>query len=111
MKLAATYGDAWNTVWHMSAAEVAQAYAEFKKACAEVGRGPATVQLTAGTMVKLLRPGEDAWLENGITGSPEEIARKLQQFAEVGVDHLLVMIDPPDLIGLERFSRVVELLE
>ncbi|MGE5138533.1 MAG: LLM class flavin-dependent oxidoreductase [Rudaea sp.] len=110
MRLAATYADAWNTVWHTDAQQVQEAYTRLKAACAEVGRGVATIQLTAGTAVKLLRAGEEPWLDNGITGTPEEIAARLQQFAAVGVQHLLVMIDPPDMVGLERFSRVVELM-
>ncbi len=110
LRLAATYADAWNTVWHTDARQVQEAYTRLKAACAEVGRGVGTIELTAGTAVKLLRSGEEPWLDNGITGTPEEIAARLQQFADVGVQHLLVMIDPPDLVGLERFSRVVELM-
>ncbi len=110
LRLAAQYADAWNTVWHLSAAKVQEAYTGFKRACVEVGRDPATAELTAGTMVKLLRPGEDAWLDDGISGSPQEIADRLAEFGQVGVQHLLVMIDPPDLVGLERLARVVELL-
>ncbi len=110
LRLAAQYANAWNTVWHLNAAKVQEAYTGFKRACVEIGRNPATVELTAGTMVKLLRPGEEAWLDEGITGSSQEIADRLAQFANVGVQHLLVMIDPPDLVGLERLARVVELL-
>ncbi|MGB8648569.1 MAG: LLM class flavin-dependent oxidoreductase [Anaerolineae bacterium] len=110
LRLAAWYGDAWNTVWHLSAAKVQDACLGFKKACVEVGRDPAAVQLTAGTMVKLLRPGEEAWLDDGISGTPQEIADRLAEFAHVGVQHLMIMIDPPDLVGLERLARVIELL-
>ncbi len=110
LRIVAQYADAWNTVWHLSAAKVAEAYTGFKRACVEVGRGVGTVELTAGTMVNLLRPGEERWLDEGISGSPQQIADRLGEFAQVGVAHLLVMIDPPDLIGLERLARIIELM-
>ncbi len=110
LRLVAQYADAWNTVWHLSAAKVAEAYTGFKKACVEVGRGIGTIELTAGTMVNLLRPGEEKWLDEGISGSSQQIADRLAEFANVGVQHLLVMIDPPDLLGLERLARVIELM-
>ena len=110
LRLVAQYADAWNTAWHLDPARVKERYEQLLEACATIGRDPATIEVTAGTIVNLRRPGEEAWLDEGISGSPEEIANVLKSFADVGVMHLIVMIDPPGVVGIERFSRVVELL-
>src|SRR2546429_5643206 len=58
LQLTARYADAWNTAWHMEPAVVKVRYEEFKEACVLVGRDPANVELTVGTEVKFLSPGE-----------------------------------------------------
>jgi hypothetical protein len=65
--------------------------------------------LTAGTVVSL-QPGENAAPEKVISGSPKEIASRLQGFADVGVTHLIVRLDPLSVSHIEQFGRIVELL-
>lgn len=111
LRLVAQYADAWNTAWHTDIAAFQQAQQQFLDACAAVGRDPATIEVTSGSHVSLLQPGEQASSPRpGIVGSPEEIAERLQAFADVGVDHLVVILDPIGIRGIERFGRVVELL-
>src|SRR5207248_10639579 len=110
LRVVAQYANAWNTAWHADPTKVKERYEQLLEACAEVGRDPATIELTVGTVVNLRQPGEEEWLGNAISGSPEEIANTLRSFADVGVAHLIVMIDPPGIAGIERFSRIVELL-
>jgi probable F420-dependent oxidoreductase len=111
LRLIAQYADAFNTVWHKTADKVEQAYQPMLEACAEVGRDPATLTLTAGTFAHILAPGEarpdDA---TGICGSPEEVAVAMRGFAAVGVRHLVVIVSPEDVRGIERFGKVIELL-
>ena len=107
LQLVARYADAWNTAWHVEPAVVKERYEQFKKVCAAVGRDPATIELTVGTAVKLLQSGPS---EKVISGSPEEIASRLQGFADVGVGHLIVALEPQGVAAIERFGRVVELL-
>jgi alkanesulfonate monooxygenase SsuD/methylene tetrahydromethanopterin reductase-like flavin-dependent oxidoreductase (luciferase family) len=109
-QLIARYADAWNTAWHVESTVVKERYEQFKKVCAAVGRDPATIELTAGTVVRLLESSKDATAEKAISGSSEEIAIRLQSFADVGVSHLIVVLDPPGVAGIEQFGRVVELL-
>ncbi len=117
LQLAARYADGFNTVWHESPGGAIPNLDAFRQACAEVGRDPATAELTVGTFADLLAPGEadknDARNddEKHITGSAEEIAEALAGFADIGTQHLIVILDPPDLRGIERFARVVELLD
>jgi alkanesulfonate monooxygenase SsuD/methylene tetrahydromethanopterin reductase-like flavin-dependent oxidoreductase (luciferase family) len=109
LQIVARYADAWNTAWHVDPAVVKQRYEELKEACAVVGRDPAAIELTAGTVVSL-QPGENAAPEKVISGSPKEIASRLQGFADVGVTHLIVRLDPLSVSHIEQFGRIVELL-
>jgi probable F420-dependent oxidoreductase len=110
LQLTARYADAWNTAWHMESTVVKERYAEFKEACVVVGRDPANVELTVGTEVKLLSQGEQADPTKAISGSPEEIAHRFQSFAEVGVTHLIVTVEPLGFESIEQLGRVVQLL-
>jgi alkanesulfonate monooxygenase SsuD/methylene tetrahydromethanopterin reductase-like flavin-dependent oxidoreductase (luciferase family) len=108
LQLVARYADAWNTAWHIDPAVVKQRYEEFQQACAAVGRDPATIELTVGTEVRL-KPGIDSSSEKAISGSAEEIARRLQDFAGVGAHHLIVALDPVTPASIEQFGHIVEL--
>ena len=109
LRLVARYADAWNTAWHVDPAVVKQRYEELQQACAAVGRDPATIELTVGTEVRL-QPPEDASSEQAISGSAEEIARQLQDFASVGASHLIVALDPLTPASIQQFGHIVELL-
>jgi alkanesulfonate monooxygenase SsuD/methylene tetrahydromethanopterin reductase-like flavin-dependent oxidoreductase (luciferase family) len=112
LRLVAQYADIWNTAWHSDVEVFKQAYQPFLDACAAVGRDHTTIEVTSGIQISLIQPGEQAFLdEKALAGSPEELAERLQTFADAGVDHLLVMLDPFGVPGIERFSRVVESLD
>jgi probable F420-dependent oxidoreductase len=109
LRLIAKYADAWNTVWHRWPAGVEKVYPDMVKACEEEGRDPATLELTAGTFVKLLGPGEARDEDyKGIQGEAEEVAEGLSGFAKIGVKHLNVVIEGSDITGFERFGKVME---
>ena len=111
LELIARHADAWNTVWHKTAEGVTKAYPSLLEACEKVGRDPKTLTLTAGTMARVLAPGE-ARVEAGpaIQGDAEEVADGLRAFAEAGVEHLVLVIEPDSVSATERFARVIELL-
>lgn len=111
LRMVATYADAWNTVWHRQAQGVTSAYAPMVEACEAVGRDPKTLELTAGTFARILAPGEAKPEDTKtICGEVEEVAQALATFANAGVKHLNVIIDPNDLRGVERFAPVLEIL-
>jgi probable F420-dependent oxidoreductase len=109
LQLVARYADAWNTAWHIDPAVVQERHQQLQAACAEAGRDPATITLTAGTAVRL-QPTESSETERAITGSPEEIARQLNAFAGVGVAHLIVILDPLTVKTIEQFGRIAEMV-
>jgi alkanesulfonate monooxygenase SsuD/methylene tetrahydromethanopterin reductase-like flavin-dependent oxidoreductase (luciferase family) len=111
LRIVARYADAWNTVWHIDAAAVQERYVGFKEICAEVGRDPATIELTAGTLVQLPSAEKGADLPGkAITGTPEEITNQLRSFAGVGVMHLMIAFAPSSVASVEQFGRIIELL-
>ncbi|HEU5381569.1 MAG TPA: LLM class flavin-dependent oxidoreductase [Ktedonobacteraceae bacterium] len=110
LQLTARYADAWNTAWPVDTAVVKERYQEFKDACTAVGRDPATVELTVGTSVRFAEPGEKVDTTRTISGSPEEIAQAFQRFADEGVGHLIVTLEPMTVESIEQFGRVVALL-
>src|SRR5262249_22423296 len=94
LQLAARYADAWNNAWHVDPGTAKGSYEEFKQACAHVGRDPNDVEVTLGTIVKLLTAGEQPEATTAISGAPDAIARRLASFATAGVRHVIVMLDP-----------------
>ena len=110
LRLVARYADAWNTVWHVDPLVVKERYAEFKEICTSVGRDPASIELTAGTIVRISHSAGEDPAEKVISGTPEEIAHRLRGFADVGVTHLMVVLEPGGVANIEQFGRVVELM-
>ncbi len=110
LQLAARYADAWNNAWHIEPSTARASYQEFKQACAMVGRDVTTVEVTLGTLVKLLSAGEQSEETNAITGSPEAIARRLASYADEGVSHVIVMLDPLTVESIAQFGHIVDLV-
>lgn len=109
LQLAARYADAWNCAWHVEPSLVKASHEEFKQACAIVGRDATTVELTLGTMVSLLSAGAQAGEAHTISGPPEAIAQRIKSFAQVGVAHVIVMLDPLTIESIAQFGQIVDL--
>lgn len=119
LRIAAPHVDLWNTwhVWFGNRAEgLAPLVAELEAACAEVGRDSAEIGRTAAVYVGLSRgTGRVAGSEDRpdappISGSHQEVAEELAKFAEVGVEHLQVVLDPIDEAAVEELAAIVALL-
>jgi probable F420-dependent oxidoreductase len=110
LRVAARYADAWNTAWHSDTIAVKERYEQLKEACAAVGRDPTSIALTVGIRVRLLSAGEETRAAQALSGSAEDIAGRLQSFAEGGVTHLIVALEPKGLAGIEQFARIIGLL-
>lgn len=111
LRLVARYADAWNTAWHTQPEVVAERWAGMRQACEEEGRDPATLELTAGVILRLGPNGEPAeGKPYQLTGTNEEIAARLRGFIDVGVQHLILVIEPEGIVGFERFQSILGLL-
>jgi probable F420-dependent oxidoreductase len=111
LELTARYADGWNRAWLPRAAQIAEEYPRLLEACQKVGRDPATLEVTVGTAVELLAPGQQPKADTQwITGSAEHIAEELRAFAKAGVTHLIVSLEPEGVASIEQFARVLEIL-
>ena len=98
LDLVARHADAWNSAWYRAPERLGEEYAKMLEACRQVGRDPATLELTAGTLAHVLAPGESPKPdEQPIVGTAEEVAESLRAFASIGVSHLVVQVEPTNL--------------
>jgi alkanesulfonate monooxygenase SsuD/methylene tetrahydromethanopterin reductase-like flavin-dependent oxidoreductase (luciferase family) len=110
--------DAWN-VWFNDTGNrpegVPALRAKVDAACRAVGRDPAEVERTVAVLVRLpggagRAGGDAAAVAPPIEGPPEVIAETLRRFAEEGIAHVQLVIDPITTGSLEALAPVLELL-
>jgi probable F420-dependent oxidoreductase len=90
LRLAAQYADMWNVGYRSVPASLVAPKVQMEAACAEVGRDPATVEVTA--MIGLSYPElgtPDAARSEYLSGSTEDIVMALHGYAQMGVSHLM----------------------
>ncbi len=119
LRIAAPYVDMWNT-WHVwygnRASGLAPLVAELEAACEEVGRDPSEIEKTAAVYVQLSRgTGRVAGSETrpraeAISGSHEEIAELLSEFASAGLSHIQIVVDPIDSEAVEELGEIRRLM-
>ncbi|MDQ6906386.1 MAG: LLM class flavin-dependent oxidoreductase [Chloroflexota bacterium] len=111
LRIIARHADAYNAIWPINPVQVTERWEKMVAACKDVGRDPATLELTVGTFVHLPEDGQPADDDRAICGTYEEIAAKLQAFAAVGVRHLNVDFRPDISVqAIEEFGRVLALM-
>ncbi len=118
MRLAARYADAWNADRQNDVAHVQALNGRLDAACADVGRDPATLARVIGIQVDLLNDAREApqprqWVMKPwpLTGTPEELAAQIRDYAAARVEHMMVWIDPVSVAGVEAFAPVLEALD
>src|SRR5260370_926377 len=98
LRLAARWGDAFNTWWHTDPSALERPFAALDTACQEVGRDPATLPRTIGTFVSLDDHPERAAgrvASEGLHGTPDQIADGLRALAAAGAQHITSTLSPP----------------
>lgn len=93
LQLTARYADAWNTAWFGPVAGITDPRADLERACAEVGRDPATIDVTVGVHVYYPQEGETPSRpidpNDTLTGTPEDVAAGLRAYEKAGVSHVI----------------------
>ncbi len=123
----ARYADGWN-VLRQPHEEYATLVEALDRHCEEAGRDPATVRRSvamrfevdrnvAAARARLWREAEEAGqepaeveelIDMALAGSAEEIAEQIVSDAELGMDHVILLMDPPFRHEkLTRFAREV----
>ena len=131
LRLAGDLGEGWITATNASPEEVEHGRAHLHQVLRQGGRAPDAVEVAVPFIARVAATTEaaqadieayidrgafegfakqfleDATLAYGIWGSPEECARKLAPYLELGVDHIILDVRPPDyaLDSTERICR------
>jgi probable F420-dependent oxidoreductase len=108
LRLAARYGDLWNTGYMGQPETMAGPLARIEAACREVGRDPATLGVTA--LIGLWFPDlaeKQEIFDKPLTGTVEEIAEAMRGYAALGVPHIMFQCLP---YGPEAVRRLTEAL-
>jgi probable F420-dependent oxidoreductase len=119
LRLAAAHADSWNAwfSWYGNRPEgLAALMGKVDEACAEVGRAPATLERTVAVSVQIVEgkaprrggPPEEA---PPIRGSAEEMAGALRDFADAGIAHVQLVVDPITVDSIERLGGVLAELD
>lgn len=111
LRIIARHADAYITIWPHDVGQVTEQWAHMVAICNEVGRDPATLELTVGTHVQLPENGNPVANDRAIHGTHEEIAAQLRAFAAVGVGHLIVDLYPDiNVRTIEEFGGILALV-
>ena len=117
LKIAAEHADGWNVPF-VAPEAFAHKRAVLHEHCATVGRDPSEIACAVnvglawteeslvqqfGALAPLVRPGV-------LTGSPDDVAEKLQAYVAAGADQVNIALRAPfDVEALERFSSAMSL--
>ncbi|MEM7112266.1 MAG: LLM class flavin-dependent oxidoreductase [Chloroflexota bacterium] len=108
LRLVAKYADQWNTAWLGQPDELAPRLTRIHEACADLGRDPATLDITVGVQIVYPDLGDtNPFTKEPLTGSPDELAEAFRGYEAAGADHLIIYISPATLTAVERVAAGV----
>jgi probable F420-dependent oxidoreductase len=114
LELTARYADIWNVWFSATQNDVEQIkplLARVDEACRKVGRDPATLERSAAVICEVGRHGPSTMSSPPLQGTSDELAGKLREYADAGVSHLQVWLEPATLAGVEAFAPVLNALK
>jgi alkanesulfonate monooxygenase SsuD/methylene tetrahydromethanopterin reductase-like flavin-dependent oxidoreductase (luciferase family) len=111
LRLTARYADAWNTAWFGLPDELLhRRLGDLNAALEAEGRDPATLRRTVGMEVRdpaATAPGED--LGEGFGGSVDQLAWAIDAYERLGVDDLIIQLEPKTTRSLDRLAEALKL--
>jgi probable F420-dependent oxidoreductase len=112
LRLTARHADAWNTAWYGAPDDrLAERLRALDAAVATEGRDPASLARTVGMTV--VDPEQDTTAganegdDRSFWGSADELARAIDAYAALGIDHLIVLLQPMTEASLERLTSAL----
>jgi alkanesulfonate monooxygenase SsuD/methylene tetrahydromethanopterin reductase-like flavin-dependent oxidoreductase (luciferase family) len=111
LRLTARSADAWNTAWYGLPDELlCRRLAELHAALEAEGRDPATLRRTVGMEVRDPAATDPGGAQGqGFGGSVDELARAIDAHERLGVDDLIVQLEPKTTRSLDRLAEALEL--
>jgi alkanesulfonate monooxygenase SsuD/methylene tetrahydromethanopterin reductase-like flavin-dependent oxidoreductase (luciferase family) len=108
LRLTARYADAWNTAWFRLPDErLGQRLADLHAALQAESRDPATLRRTVGMDCELTDPDQTS---GGSFARPvDEVARAIDAYDRLGIDDLIVRLQPSTQPALDRLARATEI--
>ncbi len=104
LRLTARHADAWNTAWYgLPDEQLDKRLADLRAALDAEGRDPATLRRTVGLGWDLTHPDQIGG------GSADALAGALDSYEALGVDDVIVSLQPADAAGLDRIGRAIEI--
>lgn len=110
LHLTAKYADSWNTAWLGRADALAEPRAAIEAACLDVGRDPATLEITVGVNVAFPDLGSvppSASDPSKFLSGADEVVTGLRAYAEAGVGHVICWLYPLNVTAVARLADAV----
>ena len=120
LRATAPYMDQWNGwyAWYGNRISgLPDLLAKLESACDEAGRDPSEIEKTVAVLATL--PGGEGRIHGAaeqegkdpLAGSPAEIADVLGQYADLGIAHVQMVLDPITAESIEWFAEVLSELD
>ena len=109
--------NAWYSWFDNKPENLAPWMAKVDAACERAGRDPASVERTCAIYVGLSGgKGREVMDKSNaaarpLTGTPEQMAGVLRQYAAAGISHIQLVMDPITVEAIEEFAPVLEILD
>ena len=108
LRLTAQSADIWNVNGCTVPSSIDEPLAQMKQVCADVGRDPATLTVTAHVTVAFPELGQlPWWMTDYLSGSDDDIVDALAAYAARGVAHVMIRCAPNGAESLARLSSIV----
>ena len=108
LRLTARYADAWNTAWFgLPDMWLGQRLAGLHAALQAENRDPATLRRTVGMDCELADPGQTGG--GSFAGPAGELARAIDAYERLGIDDLIVRLQPSTQPALDRLARAIQI--
>ena len=112
LRLAARHADLWNTAWFGAPSdELREAVAAFDRAVEAEGRKRSAVGTTVGITIvdpDATSPAVEDDEDPAFRGSIDELARMLDDYEVLGVEHLIVVLQPMTEASIDRLALALE---
>jgi alkanesulfonate monooxygenase SsuD/methylene tetrahydromethanopterin reductase-like flavin-dependent oxidoreductase (luciferase family) len=108
LRLTARYADAWNTAWFgVPDTRLHQQLADMHAALEAESRDPATLRRTVGMDCNLTDP--DRASGGSFPATVDELARVIDAYERLGIDDLIVGLEPRTEWALDRLNRAIQI--